>query len=44
MKQLDVEDKIYGIGVGAPNANYFTGMIEDGVNLPWPTPVPSHAC
>ena len=40
MKQLDVEDKIYGIGVGAPHANYFTGMIEDGVNLPWPTPVP----
>lgn len=33
-------DKIYGIGVGAPNANYFTGMIEDGVNLPWPTPIP----
>ena len=22
------------------NANYYTGMIEDGVNLPWPTPVP----
>ncbi len=36
----DAVDKIYGIGVGAPNANYFTGMIEDGVNLPWPTPVP----
>lgn len=33
-------DKIYGIGVGAPNANHFTGMIEDGVNLPWPTPIP----
>lgn len=33
-------DRIYGIGVGAPNANYFTGMIEDGVNLPWPTPIP----
>ena len=33
-------DKIYGIGVGAPNANYFTGMIEVGVNLPWPTPIP----
>lgn len=33
-------DKIYGIGVGAPNANNFTGMIEDGVNLPWPTPIP----
>ena len=40
IKQLDAEDKIFGIGVGAPNANYFTGMIEDGVNLPWPTPVP----
>ena len=36
----DATDKILGIGVGAPNANYFTGMIEDGVNLPWPTPVP----
>lgn len=40
VKQLDVEGKIFGIGVGAPNANYFTGMIEDGVNLPWPTPIP----
>ncbi len=40
VKAIDAEDKIYGIGVGAPNANYFTGMIEDGVNLPWPTPVP----
>lgn len=37
---IDAQDKIYGIGVGAPNANFFTGMIEDGVNLPWPTPVP----
>lgn len=36
----DAVDKIYGIGVGAPNANYFTGVIEDGVNLPWPTPIP----
>ncbi len=40
VKANDAVDKIYGIGVGAPNANYFTGMIEDGVNLPWPTPVP----
>lgn len=40
IKSIDAEDKIYGIGVGAPNANFFTGMIEDGVNLPWPTPVP----
>ena len=36
----DAEDKINGIGVGAPNANYYTGIIEDGVNLPWPTPIP----
>jgi len=36
----DTEGKINGIGIGAPNANYFTGVIEDGVNLPWPTPIP----
>ena len=40
IKSIDAENKIFGIGVGAPNANYFTGVIEDGVNLPWPTPVP----
>ena len=36
----DATDKIHGIGIGAPNSNYFTGVIEDGVNLPWPTPIP----
>lgn len=36
----DAVDKIAGIGIGAPNANYFTGIIADGVNLPWPTPIP----
>lgn len=36
----DAIDKVHGIGIGAPNANYFTGVIEDGVNLPWPTPIP----
>jgi glucokinase len=36
----DAVDKVGGIGIGAPNANYFTGIIEDGVNLPWPTPIP----
>lgn len=36
----DATDKVHGIGIGAPNANYFTGIIEDGVNLPWPTPIP----
>ncbi len=36
----DAVNKIHGIGIGAPNANYFTGTIADGVNLPWPTPIP----
>ena len=40
METTDTVDKIHGIGIGAPNANFFTGMIEDGVNLPWPTPIP----
>ncbi len=36
----DAVDKIAGIGIGAPNANYFTGMIAETVNLPWSTPIP----
>ncbi len=28
-------DKIRGIGVGAPNGNYYTGSIEMAVNLVW---------
>lgn len=35
LKTNDAEDKLQGIGIGAPNANYYTGMIENGVNLPW---------
>ncbi|MBO5053023.1 MAG: ROK family protein [Muribaculaceae bacterium] len=35
----DAKDKIHGIGIGAPNANYYTGKIEDAVNLPWETPI-----
>ena len=34
----DAVDKVQGIG--APNANYYTGMIEKLVNIPWPTPLP----
>lgn len=37
VNSIDAEGKIFGIGVGAPNANYFTGVIEDGVNLPYHT-------
>ncbi|MDE6191535.1 MAG: ROK family protein [Muribaculum sp.] len=36
----DATDKIAGIGVGAPNANYFTGVIEDAPNLPWKGKIP----
>ncbi len=31
----DAEGKIGGIGVGAPNANYYTGKIESAANLIW---------
>lgn len=27
--------ELIGIGIGAPNANYHTGRIENAVNLPW---------
>ena len=33
----DATDKIQGIGIGAPNANYYTGRIDNAVNLPWPS-------
>lgn len=33
----DAQDKIQGIGIGAPNANYYTGRIDNAVNLPWPS-------
>ena len=29
------EGRVRGIGVGAPNANYYTGSIENAVNLSW---------
>jgi glucokinase len=33
-------DKIKGIGVGAPNGNYYTGNIEYAPNLPWKGVIP----
>lgn len=35
LKANDAEDKIQGIGIGAPNANYYTGELVNAVNLPW---------
>ena len=40
VKDNDAEGKINGIGVGAPNGNYYTGLIENAPNLPWPSPIP----
>ena len=33
-------EKIKGIGVGAPNGNYYTGNIEYAPNLPWKGVIP----
>ena len=33
--EAKAEGRIRGIGVGAPNGNYYTGTIESAVNLAW---------
>lgn len=38
--QAGGKDKIKGIGVGAPNGNYFNGCIEFAPNLPWKGKIP----
>jgi glucokinase len=43
MKLIDTAggiDKIKGIGIGAPNGNYYTGNIEFAPNLPWKGVIP----
>jgi glucokinase len=35
IKEAGVEGKVRGIGVGAPNANYYDGTIANAVNLSW---------
>ena len=35
LEKNDAVDKVAGIGVGAPNGNYFNGTIEFAPNLPW---------
>lgn len=42
-KTIDEHEKdteIVGIGVGAPNANLFTGTISNAANLPWKQTIP----
>lgn len=36
----DAQGKIQGIGIGAPNANYYTGEIVNPPNLPWGPVIP----
>lgn len=40
IKLNDAEGKIQGIGIGAPNANYYTGEIVNPPNLPWGPIIP----
>lgn len=40
LKANEAEDKIQGIGIGAPNANYYTGEIINPPNLPWGPIIP----
>ena len=35
IKESGTEGKVRGIGVGAPNGNYYTGTIENAPNLKW---------
>ncbi len=35
IKSTGVEGRVNGVGVGAPNANFHTGSIENAVNIPW---------
>lgn len=35
MEQVGGPQMITGIGIGAPNANFYTGNIEHAANLPW---------
>jgi len=40
LKLFTDQYELIGIGVGAPNANYFTGCIEHAVNLCWDKQLP----
>ena len=40
VKQINPEIEIAGIGIGAPNGNYYHGTIENAANLPFVSVVP----
>ena len=35
IKEAGVEGQVRGVGVGAPNGNYYDGTIENAVNISW---------
>lgn len=35
IEQSGLKEHIVGIGIGAPNGNYDSGVIENAVNIPW---------
>ncbi len=37
---IEIEHKIMGIGIGAPNGNYYTGCIDSAANLVWKGSLP----
>ncbi len=39
-KSLEGEYKIVGVGIGAPNGNFYNGTIEDAPNLKWKGIIP----
>ncbi|QHL86657.1 ROK family protein [Nibribacter ruber] len=39
-KKIEDEANLIGVGVGAPNGNYYTGTIENAPNLKWHGSVP----
>ncbi len=40
IKEVGTKEEVKGIGVGAPNGNYFTGSIEFAPNLRWKGVIP----
>jgi glucokinase len=40
VKQINPEIEVAGIGIGAPNGNYYSGTIENAANLPFVGMVP----
>ena len=40
ISQVGGIETIKGVGIGAPNANYFSGCIEFAANLPWKGVIP----